>query len=177
MIQSIERFLEFNGRTLLFLAKNGIYWIAIKPVCEAIGVEYTRVFKNIKGDPVLGPALAIQPMQVPGNQVRNMTCLPEYLVYGWLFSIQSDSKGLLDYKIKCYEVLFNHFHGSMTSRKKLIGRKANVRQQLAVLESSLRSNEEFKSWENLKAEEARIGKALKEIDLIDLNEQLKLFNQ
>ena len=77
MRQSIERFLEFNGKTLLFLAKDGTFWIAIKPVCEALGIEYTRTFKNITSDPILGPALAKQPMQVPGEQTRNMVCLPE----------------------------------------------------------------------------------------------------
>lgn len=64
MKQIIAKLLEFKGKNLLFLAKDGIYWIAIKPVCEVLGVEYSRSFKNIKEDPILGPALSIQPMQV-----------------------------------------------------------------------------------------------------------------
>ncbi len=65
MKQTIVKFLAFQGKNLLFLQKNGTYWIAIKPVCEAIKVEYTRSFKNIHADPILGHALAVQPMQVP----------------------------------------------------------------------------------------------------------------
>jgi prophage antirepressor-like protein len=68
MKQSIERFLQFNGKTLLFLAKDGTNWIALKPICEALGIEYTRTFKNVSADPIIGPALAKQPMQVPGHQ-------------------------------------------------------------------------------------------------------------
>ena len=58
MKQSIERFLQFNGKTLLFLAKDGTNWIALKPICEALGIEYTRTFKNVSADPIIGPALA-----------------------------------------------------------------------------------------------------------------------
>ena len=64
MKQSINRFLQFNGKTLLFLAKDGTNWIALKPICEALGIEYTRTFKNVSADPIIGPALAKQPMQV-----------------------------------------------------------------------------------------------------------------
>jgi hypothetical protein len=64
MKQTIAKFLELKGKNLLFLQKNGTYWIAIKPVCEAIKVEYTQSFKNIHANPILGPALAVQPMQV-----------------------------------------------------------------------------------------------------------------
>ena len=93
--KSVKRFLQFKSNPLLFLSKDGTFWIAIKPVCEAIGVEYTRAFKNVKEDAILGPALAVQPMQVSGDdQVRSFSCLPEYLIYGWLFSIQSDSAEL-----------------------------------------------------------------------------------
>ncbi len=71
MKQSVTKFLEFNGKNLLFVTKDGIYWIAIKPVCEVLGVDYIQQFKNVNEDAILGPALAIQPMQVPGDQSRN----------------------------------------------------------------------------------------------------------
>ena len=89
MKKDIKKFLEFNGKLIYFLAVDGQYWIAIKPIMEALGVEYTRQFKNLKEDKILGAALALQPMQVPGDQTRNYACLPEFFIYGWLFSIQS----------------------------------------------------------------------------------------
>ena len=77
MKQSNEKFLEFNGKTLLFLSIDGTYWVAIKPVCEAINVEYTRIFKNIQADPALAPRLAKQPIMVPGDsQPRKYVCIP-----------------------------------------------------------------------------------------------------
>jgi hypothetical protein len=175
MKQTIEKFLEFNGKTLVFLAVDGTYWVAIKPVCEALGIEYTRAFKNAKGDDILGPSLAVQPMQVPGDQLRKMASLPEYLIYGWLFSIKSESKELLLYKKECYEVLYNYFHGTITRRKKLFEEKARIQNERNHLELDLRKQDNFIKLEDLRAREARIGKELKEMDTTELHEQLDMF--
>ena len=176
MDKRIAKFLEFKGKTLLFLSKDGVYWIAIKPVCESINVEYTRVFKNIKEDPILGPALAIQPMQVPGDQVRSLSCLPEYLIYGWLFSIKSDSPELLEYKRECYQALFDFFHGTITNRKDLLREKASVQRERIALEGELKENDKFIKLESLRAKEARIGISLKRIDTQEFKAQLELFD-
>ena len=68
MNKSVKRFLQFKSKPLLFLSKDGTFWIAIKPVCEAIGVEYTRAFKNVKEDAIQGD-----------DQVRSFSCLPELI--------------------------------------------------------------------------------------------------
>jgi hypothetical protein len=176
MKEQLEKFLEFNGKTLLFLSVSGTYWIAIKPICEALNVQYERQFKNINADPILGPALSKQTMQVPNDQARNMICLPEHLIYGWLFSIRSESQELLIYKKECYEVLFNYFHGTITRRKKLFEEKAKIQKERGKLELELRKDPEFVKLEDLRAREARIGKELKEMDKGELNEQLGMFN-
>ena len=177
MKQSIAKFLEFNGKTLLFLAKDGIYWIAIKPVCEALKVHYKHQFESIREHPILGPASCNHGMQVPGDQVRNMVCLPEFLIYGWIFSINSLSPELLEYKKQCYEILYNHFHGTITRRRELIGHKVTTQRKRQDIEVVLRTVDRFTEWEQLKAEEARIGKALKNIEQAEINEQLSLFSQ
>ena len=64
MKEQIKKVIQFNDHTLFAVPANGQWWVAIKPVCEALNVEYTRQFKNIKADDILGPALAVQPMQV-----------------------------------------------------------------------------------------------------------------
>ena len=174
MKQSIERFLQFNGKTLLFLSEKGVYWIALKPVCEALNVHFKHQLKRISEDPILGPASRNHGMQVPGDQVRNMVCLPEYLVYGWLFSINSSSTELLNYKRECYRLLYDYFHGTITRRKELLGEKVSVQLERGKLEKILRQNPEFLQFESLKAMEARIGKSLKEVEKDEMDEQLRL---
>jgi hypothetical protein len=174
MKQSIERFLQFNGKTLLILSEKGIYWIAIKPVCEALNVNFKHQLKRISQDPILGPASCNHGMQVPGDQIRNMVCLPEYLVYGWIFSINSSSTELLNYKRECYRLLYNHFHGTITRRKELLGQKVSVQLERGKLEIVLRQHQDFQQFESLKAMEARIGKSLKEVEKDEMDEQLRL---
>ena len=48
MKSKIKKFLEFNGKTISFLCKEGEYWVAIKPICEALGVNYNRQYQNLK---------------------------------------------------------------------------------------------------------------------------------
>lgn len=176
MKQSITNFLEFNGKNLLFLSKDGEYFIALKPICEALNVDYIRQHKNTNDDPILGPVLSKQTMQIPDDQARNMVCLPEKYIYGWIFSIKSKSEELIKYKKICYEILFLHFHGTITSRKKLLQRKTDVSSELHQLTIDLKENEKYQRIEFLKAEQMRIGKELIENDNKTIIEQTKLFN-
>ena len=175
MKQSIVKFLTFKGKTLLFIAKDGVYYIAIKPVCEAIGIDYVQQFKNLNDDSILTPALCKHTMQVPGDQARNMVCLPERYIYGWIFSIRSESKELVDYKRECYDILFNHFHGTITDRQELLGEKVKIKARLQLLESTLAENNEFNEYRELKAHEARLGLSFKQLDQRELREAADLF--
>jgi hypothetical protein len=67
MNKQIVKFLEFRGKNIIYLSVNGTYWIAIKPVCEVLKIEYTRQYKNLKNDKILASELAKQPMQIPGD--------------------------------------------------------------------------------------------------------------
>ena len=164
MNQVVTNFLEFKAKTLLFMAVDGTTYVALKPVCEAIGVDYVAQYKNVKEDPILGPALSNQTMQVPGDQARSLACLPEMYVYGWIFSIKSASKELLAYKKECYDILYVHFHGTVTGRRKLLQEKAKIHTERKTLEAQLKDNELFVRLEEIRAEEARIGKAFKQLD-------------
>lgn len=175
MKQSIVNFLSFKGKNLLFLSKNGTFYIAIKPVCEAIGVDYIRQFKNLSEDAFLQPVLSKQTIQVPGDQARNMICLPERYVYGWILTIRSESKDLLDYKRECYDILFNHFHGVMTGRRELLQEKVSAQSKIRNLEESLREDEKFKEYEQLKAQIARIGLGIKALEKKEIQEVATLF--
>lgn len=79
-MKSYEKFLQFNGRDIYFVAVNGQYYIAYKPICKALNIEANRCYKNLKKHKILGPALANLPIQVKHNgilQSRMMTCIPE----------------------------------------------------------------------------------------------------
>ncbi len=181
MKKSIEKFLEFNGQSIYFLSVDGTSWIAIKPICEALGVSYAAQFKRVKSDPILGPALSNQTMQVAGiasNQLRKMTCISEKYVYGWIFSIQSDAPGLIEYKKQCYELLFNHFHGMIGGRKDLLIEKAIIQKEESELMLALLQDERYTRLDKLRRQKKSIVSKLSQNDQSVIESQRSLwFNE
>lgn len=176
MKQSIVKFLEFNGKNIMFLSKNGIYYIAIRPICEALQIEFTRTFKNLKSDNILSQPLAVQPMVAADGKIRKMVCLPEFFIYGWLFSIQSDSEQLKEYKWKCYELLYEYFHGAMTDRNKFLKEKTIAENEIKTLEKELALNPSYIKLAGLKSKVSEAKKALNLLDKEIVSNQLELWN-
>ena len=177
MENKIKKFLEFNGKNILFISVNGTYWVAIKPICEALSVNYNRVFKNIKTDKILKQLLANQPMVGADNRVRNMVALPEKYVYGWLFSINSDSDALQNYKLKCYDVLFEYFQGAVTKRSNELTEKTWAEREAKTIRKKLKdNNEDFKRLCELEGQVLQHGKNLKQIDRELIDSQMDLFS-
>ncbi len=169
----MEKFLKFNGRNILFIAKEGQFWVAIKPICDALGVDYIRQFKNLKEDKILSQLLSEQTMVAADNRLRKMLCLPEKYVYGWLFTIQSSSPELMEYKLMCYNILYDHFQGSITKRQEILLHHTSVNTKISQIKGKLFDNPDFRELQQLIREERQYKKQLKELDVELL--QLEIF--
>lgn len=174
-----EKFLQFNEQSIYFQNFDGQFWIAIKPICEALNIDYYRSFKNVKNDPILGPALSNQTIQVFKSgifQGRKMTCIPEKYIYGWIFSLKSESLELIQYKKECYNLLYNYFHGTITKRKEFLKERLDITSEISQLEQSIKNNPEFLKLQELKKKNTEIGKKLKNNDDAVSEELKDLFN-
>ncbi len=149
--EETKKFLQFNGKNVYFISATGIWWIAIKPICEALGVNYDRQYKNLKSDEILGQLYAMQHIVAADKKLREMVCLPEKYIYGWLFSVQSDSKDLKIYRRECYEVLYDYFHGTIIERSKFLKDKTMAEIEEEKLKLELREAvEKIPAWQKLK---------------------------
>lgn len=164
MEKQIRSFLEFHGRNIFLAAHDGQYWIAIKPVCEALSVNYDRQYKNLKEDKILGQLYAEQHMVAGDGKLRKMVCLPEKYVYGWLFSIRSDSPELLAYKRECYEVLFDYFHGPMTERIQTLRQKTDAQMEVERLTAELMETEAYQKLQAARDLVKNSGRQLSKLD-------------
>lgn len=176
MKQSIADFLEFKHENIPFIIKDGVYLVAVKPICQAIGIDYKDQYRKIKNSFLFGPEWVISPMQVPGDQLRKYGCLPEKFIYGWLASINSDNNKLLEYQRECIEILDAHFNGTITKRKRLIYDKAKLRHDQAQLIESLKDNKDFNKLEELRKQSIKIGQQLRAINEADANQYEMHFN-
>jgi hypothetical protein len=177
MANKVDKFLAFNGKTIFSLAQNGTWWIAIKPVCEALGVQYVRCYKNIKGDPILSRALSNQTMHDASGRLQEMAALPEFYIYGWIMGINSDAPGLNEYKWECYRVLFEHFHGLITGRKELIKQKAANAVSIGHLENRVSATPDAQELGKLRGIQKVIDRSLKQMDKSVYDLELDLFIQ
>ena len=177
MNAKLEKFLEFNGKKLVFLANDGMYWIAIRPFCEALNVNYNRQFQNLKKNRILGQLFAEQQMVAADGKVRKMVSLPEFAIYGWLFQIESAAEGLEEFQWECYRVLFEHFHGAITGRKELIKQKAANSMMIDSLKNKVFATEEAQRLEKLERQQKAIDRNLRQLDHEQFDEELALFKQ
>ena len=175
MKKSTAKFLEFNGKSIHFLAVDGVYWIALKPICEALNVNWDRQYKNLQDDQNLKAAHAIQPMQAPDNQLRNYVALPEFFVYGWIFSIQSASEELAAYKWECYEILFNHFRGNIIDRKDLLSEKVKAQIEKDICLNTLDPEVAYK-LQQAEKKIKHVNNELRKLDAEVMEEEKTLFD-
>jgi len=175
MNKRVSKFLEFNGKTLVFLSVDGQYWIALKPICEAIGVDYVAQYKSTQRDSIFGQLLSIQTMVAADGKTRKMASLPEKWVYGWLMGIQSTSPELLEYKKLCYEVLNDYFHGTITGRKELLTQKAKAQLEMDEVMNTLDPDMAVK-YDRARRRLNQVNFQLRDLDGEILQEEKNLFN-
>lgn len=177
MRKSIEKFLEFNGKVIYFQGKEGQWWIAIKPICEALGVNYDRQYKNLKESKLGSQLYAIQHMVGADNKLRKMVSLPERFIYGWIFRINSDSEDLVEYQIECCNVLYDYFHGSIGGRKQYLATIAQAAIEREDVLARLEKNEDYKRDLELQKIIKQANAGIKKADKELLEEQLYLFRE
>lgn len=164
MEKKIAQFLEFNGKRINVLTADGQWWVAVKPVCEALNIQYNRIFQNLKDDPELGQLLAEQLTVAADGKARNMTCLPEKFIYGWLFSLRSDSEDLRQYRMKCYDILYQYFHAPLTGRMHSLSEKSAIDIEIEELENKMLESDEYKKIQELKKRKTVINAKLRQLD-------------
>lgn len=167
--------LTIEDRTLYFTEVEGTWWIAVKPICEALGLDWTRYFKNLKSDPILGQLLADLPMVAGDRRSRKMTCLPERYIYGWIFQLPSNKPGIVAFKTRCYDALYDHFHGTVAARRNALVERARAIAEQRKLREELAKNPTYQRLMELEGVVLSRSKLLKQQDREVEHEQMQLF--
>lgn len=170
-----EKFLEFNGKKLTLVNADGKFYVAIKPICEALNVHYKAQHKAISEDEILSQLSSIQRIVAADNKQREMLCLPEKYIYGWLFSINSESEHLKKYKLECYEILYNHFHNIIADRVNELQQKKQLQEAHQKLHlEQMATNSTYRQLVELQQKLKAVNKALAQNDNTLLNGQIEM---
>jgi hypothetical protein len=109
----------FHGQSLLATLVNDVPYVALKPICENIGVDWEGQRQKINRHPVLKQVACMIKATSLGQDGKSYfvetLMLPVKFLNGWLFGIDSNRvkpeirDRLIAYQTECFEVLANHF--------------------------------------------------------------------
>jgi len=175
MKKEVKKFLEFNGKVIYFVAADGQYWIALKPICDALGVNWKYQHDKLKKNKILGQLSSEIGMVAADGKLRDMTSLPESFIYGWIFKIESNAEGMEDYQWECYRILYEHFHGAIGGRKDLLKEKAKAQVEIDRVYNGLTPDQAL-AVEKSKRKINQINSKLRQLDAKALQEERDLFS-
>lgn len=114
-----------NGISLQVVADEREQLVAVKPVCEILGVDYSGQYTKLKEHPIYGSTIELSPIVAADGKEREMLCIPFRFFPGWLFSINPSNvkeearESLIQYQLKCNDILYDYFFSRVDfSRKK-----------------------------------------------------------
>ena len=114
-----------NGISLQVVADEREQLVAVKPVCEILGVNYTTQVEKLKSHPIFSSVIPLRGTTGADGKTYQMLCIPLQFFPGWLFSINPDNvreearERLIEYQLECNKVLFDYFFRRVDfSRKK-----------------------------------------------------------
>lgn len=79
--------ISFNNQSLITVEQNGVHYVAMKPICENIGIQWESQYNRIRRDDVLNSVIFIMNMTGSDSKNYQMICLPIEYLNGWLFGI------------------------------------------------------------------------------------------
>lgn len=99
----------------ILVIENGEKRVAVRPVCDALGIAYQSQIERLKTDPLISSTVTLSVTVGADEKQREMVTIPFKFVFGWLFRIDSrnvkeDARPLVErYQLECYNALYNHF--------------------------------------------------------------------
>lgn len=105
---------KFNNQQISVYFVGNKPYVAMKPICENIGLQWEAQLKRIKRNHVLNQGMSI--MDIPTNGgLQQIVCLPFSMLNGWLMGVDANKvkpeikDTLIKYQLECYDVLYQHF--------------------------------------------------------------------
>ena len=104
----------FHGMSLSALRVNGAPYVAIRPICDALGLNWSSQRKRILRDPELKTRVVMMTTPSAGGAQKTLL-LPLDCLNGWLFGVdvarvRAELRERMNwYRRECFDVLARHF--------------------------------------------------------------------
>lgn len=109
---------NFRGDELYGFENDDGIFVALKPIVESMGMDWSAQLQRIKRDRILSEGMVIMTTPFGRGGSQDAVCLKLDLVNGWLFTIDTARikddvvrEKVIVYQRECYQVLSKHFAG------------------------------------------------------------------
>lgn len=127
------------NNTEIVVVENGEKRVAVRPICDALGIAFEPQFTKLKNDPILSSTITLSIMVGADGKQREMQTIPFKFVFGWLFridsrNVKSEAREAVErYQLECYNALYNHFtrYADFVQQKQKL-----IEEQLVLVESA-----------------------------------------
>lgn len=114
----------FQGAAVACVLVDGVPYVALRPLCDALEIDWATQRRAIKNDPVLASVVGDLPTTGADGKQYRMLCLPLDYLNGWLFKIDAGRykpgdprrERIVAYQRECYRVLRDRFMPALTDR-------------------------------------------------------------
>ncbi|MEX2564648.1 MAG: phage antirepressor N-terminal domain-containing protein [Cyclobacteriaceae bacterium] len=131
-MKSTTKTIAVINETKILVVQNGEKLVPIKPICQALGVDFATQKEKIENDEILSSTVGLSPTVAADGKEREMFCIPFKFVFGWIFTINPANvkeevrEGLVRYKLACYNALYQSFTDSqefLAEKQELVEKK------------------------------------------------------
>ncbi|WP_280565114.1 phage antirepressor N-terminal domain-containing protein, partial [Chromohalobacter sp. 48-RD10] len=144
---------DFHGTAIPTFNAGGIVRVAMKPICDAIGLQWESQYNRIKRHPVLASTISMMNMVAADGKRRKLLTLPLNKLNGWLFGIDTNRvkpeirEKLVEYQAECFDVLSDYWQkGQATNPRTTPDERAGLRAAVTMLttKKSLMHNDAYR---------------------------------
>lgn len=153
----------------IVVIENGEKRVAIKPICDALGIDIDSQRQKLQNDEILSSVTVLSTATGSDGKTYKMVTIPFKFVFGWLFTINPKNvrpearENVTKYKLACYNALYNHF----------AAQNEFLEQRQRAIEAHLERVKKIRAeFNHAKEELKKANEALEEVRKISFHEWL-----
>ncbi len=114
MTKNQTALVAFHGHDILTINDGETIRVAMKPICEAIGIDWEAQRKRIQRHPIMSQGASMMEVPSEGGSQQTWT-LPLDMLNGWLFGVEASRvrpeirERLIAYQRECFKVLHDYW--------------------------------------------------------------------
>ena len=129
--------IEFYGDTIVAIYDKGKVWVAVRPIVENLGLNWSKQYRKILADPVLSSTVAQKATVAQDGKERKLLCLPVEYLNGFLFKINPNKvkdervrERIIRYQKECYKALYEYFFQGVAINKRFFEDVEAIKEEL-----------------------------------------------